>query len=141
MRQDCVLVFEMCIRDRERRTPVTLPADCPINHVFQEVPHASVPDILRVPRDCIIVAKQGVLHCSRPNEPRSPGIIEERCIASPTERIRVAVLLAPVKASAVHQMFYDQRIGFLDMHALPIRYFLSEPSFLIHQLDHRQVMI
>ncbi len=38
------------------RAPITFSADCPINHVFQEVSHASVLDILRVPRNSTIIA-------------------------------------------------------------------------------------
>ena len=127
--------------DRKRGAPVTLSADCPINYVFQEVSHASVPDILRVPRDCVVVSQQGVLYGSGLNKPRSPSVIEKRSVTSPTERIRVGVLLTPVKTPARLQVFYDQRICFLDKHAFPLSHFPGESSFLIHQLDYRQVML
>jgi hypothetical protein len=127
--------------DRERSAPVTFSADCPINDVFQEVSHAPIFDVLRIPRYCVVVTQQGVLYGSSLNKPRSPSVIEKRSVTSPTEWIGVSVFLASVKTAAGLEVFYDQRIGFFDRHPFPLRHFLGEPSFLVYQLDYRQIML
>jgi len=118
--------------NRKRGAPVTLSADCPINNVFQEVSHTSVLDILRVPRDCVVVTQQGVLYGCSLDKPGSSSVIEKRSVTSPTEGIRVGVLLTPVKTPTRLQVFYDQRIRFFDKHAFPLCHFLGESSFLIN---------
>ena len=76
--------------DRQRRAPVALATDRPVHVVGQPVAVAAVAQVFRVPVDQLAVrSTERVQHLGRGDVPGRLGVVEQRRLAAPAERIRV----------------------------------------------------
>ena len=69
------------------------------------------------------------------------GVVDERRVAAPAERVAVLVGLAGEQEAARFQVVHDAGVGVLDEHARPGRDLGGEAAFQVHGHDHRQVVL
>ncbi len=77
--------------NRQRRSPITLTGNAPVDHVFQEVAHTPVADVFRQPVDAGIVFQEIIPKLRHFDKPCGARVIDERRITAPAERIAVLV--------------------------------------------------
>ena len=77
---------------RDRRAPVAVARERPVDVVLEPVAEAAVLDVLGVPVDRLVLAQQRVLVRRRAREPRGLGPVDERRVAAPAVRVRVRVV-------------------------------------------------
>ena len=77
---------------RDRRAPVTVARQRPVDVVGEPVAEASVLDVLRMPVDLLVLAEKRVFRGRRAREPRGLRPVDEWCLATPAVRIRVGVV-------------------------------------------------
>ena len=126
--------------DRQRRAPVTLAGQTPVDDVLQEVAHAAFLDVVRHPVDGAVVAHQLIAHGSHLDEPALAGIVDQRRIAAPAERIVMLKLRRLDQQSALLQILQNELVRVLDEHAGPLG-LLGQAALRIHQLNERQVIL
>ena len=73
--------------DIQRRPPVAVTADAPVLHIVQPVSEPSLSNTFRNPVYLCIIFQQLFLYRGHSDEPRIPGIINQRGIAAPAVRI------------------------------------------------------
>ena len=125
--------------DRQRRTPVTLAGQTPVDDVLQEVAHAAFLDVVRHPVDGAVVAHQLVVHGGHLDEPALAGVIDQRRIAAPAERIIVLKLRRLDQQAALPEVGQHELVRILDEHARPLG-LLGQAALRIDQLHERQVV-
>jgi hypothetical protein len=100
--------------DRQRRAPVALARDRPVDVVLQPLAEAAGLDVLRVPVDGVVGGQQPVAQLGRADVPRRLGVVEQRRAAAPAVRVGVQVGLGaqqpPTRAQVLHQV----GVGVLD---------------------------
>ena len=77
--------------DRQRRAPVALARDRPVDVVLQPLAEAPVLDVLRVPVDRLVGRQQPVAQRRRADVPGRLGVVEQRRAAAPAVRVGVQV--------------------------------------------------
>ena len=77
---------------RQGGAPITLPADAPIDDVFQEVAHAAFLDGLGDPIDAPVVFHEPVPDGGHLDEPALAGVIDQGGVAAPAEGIAMLKL-------------------------------------------------
>ena len=101
--------------DRQRRAPVALARERPVDVAAQPVAEAPVLDVRRVPVD--------LRRCSASRRSRSVrgrdvpgrlGVVEQRRAAAPAVRVGVLVLLGAQQPAARAQVLDEVRVGVLD---------------------------
>ena len=97
--------------DRQRRSPVTVPPQRPINIIFEPVAETTVLNMTGVPVDPLVQLDQPVLEFARPDIPDRPRVVQERRVAAPAERIRMADFTLTEENPARFEIPEDQRIG------------------------------
>ena len=100
---------------RQRRAPVALAAQRPVDVVLQPAPHAAVLDVLRVPVDGVVGGEQAVAQLARPDVPGRLGVVEQRRAAAPAVRVAVQHPLGLEDAAALLQVGDEVVIGVLDV--------------------------
>ena len=75
--------------DRQRRAPVALAPERPVDVVLQPAPEAAVLDVLGVPVDGLVGRQQPVLDRGRADVPGRLGVVEQRRAAAPAVRVGV----------------------------------------------------
>ena len=125
--------------DRQRRAPVALAGKAPVDDVIQEVAHAAFLDVVRHPVDGAVVAHQLVVHGGHLDEPALAGVVDERRIAAPAERIIVLKLRRFNQQAAFLQVGQHELVRILDEHARPLG-LVGQAALRIHQLHERQVV-
>ena len=123
----------------QRRAPVALAGEAPVDDVFQEVPHAAFLDIVRHPVDRAVGGEQLLLDRRHADEPGGAGVVNERRVAAPAEGVIVGEFLGLDQQSARFQVFEDERVGVLDERARPGR-LLGHAAAGVHQLQKGQVV-
>ena len=71
----------------QRSSPVAVAADAPVLDILQPVAEAALADALRDPVDGVVIADEVLLHRRHLDEPGFPGVIDERGVAAPAERV------------------------------------------------------
>src|SRR5262249_52331289 len=113
--------------DRQRRAPVALARQGPIDVGLQKVSEPPVANVLRQPIDLLIVLELSLLELRRANEPALRGVLDQRVLVRPpAEGILVHVLLLMVEQAAMPQVAGDVAIGLLDPAALKVRRLAGE---------------
>ena len=84
--------------DRQRRAPVALARDRPVDVVLEPLAEAPVLDVLRVPVDGLVGGQQPVAQRRRADVPGRLGVVEQRRAAAPA--VRVGVQVASRRAAA-----------------------------------------
>ena len=99
---------------RQRRAPVALARQRPVDVVLQPAPEAPVLDVLRVPGDLLVGGQQLVATLRRGEVPRRLGVVQQRRRAAPAVRIGVLVDLRAQQPAAVAQVLDEVGVGVLD---------------------------
>ena len=84
---DDVHVAAFADPDRQRRAPVALAGQAPVDDVVQEVAEAALLDVVRQPVDGAVVGHQLIVHRRHADEPRGAGVVDQRRVAAPAEGI------------------------------------------------------
>ena len=113
-RPDALRVAVRAAPHRQRRAPVALARDRPVDVVLQPAPHAAVLDVLGVPIDGLVGGEQAVAHLRGAHEPRRLGVVEERRPAAPAVRVGVQIALGAQQPPALAQVLDDVGVGLLD---------------------------
>ena len=90
--------------DRQRRAPVALARDRPVDVVLQPLAEAPVLDVRRVPVDRLVGRQQPVAHRRRADVPGGLGVVEQRRAAAPAVRVGVQQALGPQQPAARAQV-------------------------------------
>ena len=77
--------------DRQRRAPVAVARDRPVDVVLEPLAEPARPDLRRMPVDARVAREHRVLERRRAHEPRRARVVEQRRAAAPAVRIRVLV--------------------------------------------------
>ncbi|MPN47743.1 hypothetical protein SDC9_195347 [bioreactor metagenome] len=75
--------------NRQRRAPVALTRDAPVDDVFEEIAHAAFLDRLRNPVDAAVEGDELLLDRGHLDEPALSGVIDQRGIAAPAVGVAV----------------------------------------------------
>ena len=97
---------------RQRRAPVALARQRPVDVALQPVAEAPVLDVLGVPVDGLVGGQQAVLDLAGGDVPGGLGVVEQRRVAAPAVRIGVLVALGaqqPVAPAQVLDQVRDRR--------------------------------
>ncbi len=95
-----VAVLAGALPDRQRRAPVAVAGERPVDVVLQPFAEAAVLDVLGVPADLLVVGEQLVAGLGGGDVPARLGVVEERRAAAPAVRVGVLVdLLAKEQAA------------------------------------------
>src|SRR6185295_3011466 len=110
--------------DRQRRAPVAVARERPVDVVLQPLAEAAVLDVLGVPADLLVVGQHLVAHLRGGDVPARLGVVEERRPAAPAVRVGMLVdLLAEEPAAVVEVVDQPPRhLRVLDELALEAAY-------------------
>ena len=100
--------------DGQRRAPVALARDRPVDVVLQPLAEAAVLDVRRVPLDRVVGGEQPVAQRRRADVPGRLGVVDQRRAAAPAVRVGVQEGLAAKQPPARAQVLDQVRVGVLD---------------------------
>ena len=101
----------------ERRAPVALARQGPVDVVLEPVAEAPVLDVLGGPVDGLVGGEETVLDLARRDVPGGLGVVEQRRVATPAVRIGVLVRLGSEQAPALAEVLDQIGIAVLDLPA------------------------
>ena len=127
--------------DRQRRAPVALARDRPVDVVLQPLAEAAVLDVLGVPVDRLVGGQQAVAQRRRADVPRRLGVVDERRPAAPAVRVGVQVRLGAQQAPARAQVLDQVGIGVLDPAAGVGADALVVGPVELHRVDHVEALL
>ena len=99
---------------RQRRAPVALARQRPVDVALQPVAEAAVLDVVGVPVDGLVGGQQLVLDLAGGDVPGGLGVVEQRRAAAPAVRIGVLVGLGAQQPVASAQILDQVGVGVLD---------------------------
>ena len=141
IRADHLYVLVAAAPHRQRRPPVALARQRPVDVALEPVSEAAVLDVVGVPVDGLVGREQAVLDLARSDVPGRLGVIDQRRVAAPAVRIGVLELLGAQQLAARTEILDQVGIGVLDV-AAGIR-----PDALVvgsvgpHRIDHVQAVL
>ncbi len=109
-----LVVAALALPDRQRRAPVALATQRPIDVVLQPVAKAPVLDVPRHPVDLLVQLDQAVFELAGADVPGAAGIVQQRRVAAPAEGVGVGVGAGAEEQAARLQVLDDQRVGVFD---------------------------
>ena len=125
--------------DRQRRAPVALAGEGPIDVRLQEVAEPPVADVLRQPVDAAVVLEHLLLEGGGADEPTLARILDQRVFfRPPTERIVVDVLLLVEERPFGLHLADDVAVAVLDPAALVFGRFGGERAVGGDRADQRR---
>ena len=137
-RPDRLLVTAFASPDRQRRSPITLARQRPIDVVLQPVAVPPVLDVGRVPAHRVVDLEQAVLDFGRAHVPTGARVVEQGRVASPAERVRVFEGSRGEQDVPSAEVLDDQRVRiFHEDPADERRAELREPPVVAHRLEDR----
>ncbi len=113
-RADAHLVILRASPDRQRRAPIALARQRPVDVVLQPVAVTAVLDGLRMPRGRLVLGEQLLLDRGRPDVPRRLGVVEQRGVASPAVRVAVLVVELAEQQAPLGQVLQQDLVGRLE---------------------------
>ncbi len=113
-RAEALGVAVLAAPDRQRRAPVALARDRPVDVVLQPLAEAAVLDVLRVPVDRLVGGEQAVAQRRRADVPGRLGVVDQRRAAAPAVRVGVEERLGAQQPPARAQVLDEVGIGVLD---------------------------
>ena len=127
--------------NRQRRAPVALAGEGPVDVRFQEVAEAAVFDVLRQPVDFGVVGEHLVLEFARLDEPALARILDERIFfGPPAERVVVDVLFVMKEEATLLEIVDDVFVAVFDPAAAAVfGTFVGEFAVGADAVDERQV--
>ena len=99
---------------RQRRAPVALARERPVDVVLEPVAEAPVLDVLGMPVDRLVGGQQPVAQARRGDVPGGLGVVEQRRSAAPAVRVGVLVGLRAQQAPAAAEVLDEVGVGVLD---------------------------
>ena len=124
--------------DRQRRAPVALAREGPIDVRLQEIAKPPVADVLRQPVDAAVVGQHLLLEGRGADEPALARILDQRVFfGPPTERIVVNVLLLVEQLAFGLHLADDVAVAVLDPAALVFGRFGGERAVGGDRADQR----
>ena len=124
--------------DGQRRAPVTVAGQTPVDVVVEPVAVAAPFDRLGIPVRIGVLGEQLVLDLGRADVPRRQAVVHQRRVAAPAVRIRVLVRDVPVEQTARLQVVDEYGVGLLEEHpADQVEVVLEAPAGVdrVDQLD------
>ena len=100
--------------DGQRRAPVALARDRPVDVVLQPLAEAAVLDVRRVPLDRLVGGEQAVAQRRGADVPGGLGVVDQRRAAAPAVRIGVQERLRAQQPPAGAQVLDQVGVGVLD---------------------------
>jgi hypothetical protein len=97
--------------DRQGRTPETVAADAPVAGVLQPFAKPAGLDVPRRPVDLHVIANQSVFEIADPHQPVIGGVIQQRRVTAPAERISMLEGFGRVNQVFMGQMRDDWLVG------------------------------
>ena len=140
-RSDAAGVLVLAAPHRERRAPVPLARQRPVDVVLEPLAEAAVLDVERVPLDGLVGREQLVPASGRTDVPLTFRVVEQAGVAAPAMRVGVLVLLGAVDQPARLEVGDQVPVGVLHVasgvgtDALVIR------SVGTHRVDHVQPVL
>ena len=125
---------------RQRGAPVALAGEAPVDDVVKEVAHTAFLDVVRHPVDGAVVLHQLIVHGGHLDEPALAGVVDQRGVAAPAERIVVRERHGGEQQAARLEILEHQRVGVLDEHARPLGV-LGHPALAVDEVDERHVVL
>ena len=119
----------------QRRAPVAVARQGPVDVVLEPLAEAAVLDVLGVPGDGLVGGQQVVLDGRRLHVPGRLGVVEQRRVAAPAERIAVLVGHLGQQQAALLQVGDDGRVGVFDERVRPGRDLGHEAPGGVDQVD------
>src|SRR4051794_11133250 len=92
-----MLVPLLAAPDRQRRAPIALARQRPVDVPLEPVAEAPVLDVVGVPVDLLVLAQHGVADLGGLHVPARLGVIEERGAAAPAVRVGMLEVDSPEK--------------------------------------------
>ena len=124
--------------DRQRRAPVAVARQGPVDVGLQPAPEPAVLDVLGVPGDGLVLGQQVGAPLLGADEPRRLGPVDERGAAAPAVGIAVLVGLLGHQQAAAPEVGDDLGVGVLDEAPLPRRHRVVERGVGVHRVEDRQ---
>ena len=138
---DAVRVPLLAAPDGQGRAPVAVAAERPVDVAGQPLAEAPVLDVLRVPDHVVVGGDELVLDRRGADVPGGLGVVEQRRVAAPAERVAVLVGLDAEQQAALLELVRDGRVGVLDEDAGPRRDLGDELALEVDGVDDRQVVL
>ena len=107
-------VGRRALPDRQRRAPVALARERPVDVVLEPLAEAAVLDVLRMPVDLLVGGQQPVADLRGRDVPARLRVVEERRVAAPAVRVGVEEGLGAEQAAALLERLDDVGVGLLD---------------------------
>ena len=126
--------------DGKRRPPVAAAREGPVHHVLQPVAEPPLADVLGVPVDLPVLGDELVTLGGGADEPARGGVVEERAVAAPAERIAVAIAVRVEHQAAALQVLDDLGVGLLEPEAGEGAGAGHHLPLAVDREDHRQAV-
>ncbi|MNW49069.1 hypothetical protein D3C74_264720 [compost metagenome] len=125
----------------QRRAPIAVPADVPIDQFFEELAEAAFTDMPWIPFNRIVVGDQLILHRSRFDKPALHCIVEQRRFTTPAERIAMLVFLFAVQGPLLGQHLNDVEVTILYETAGKIGHHVGITPLAINNTDKADAVL
>ena len=125
----------------QRRTPVAVAREPPVDDVFEEVAHAPRFDGFGHPVDGIVGFDEFVLDSRDLDEPALAGVVQERRVAPPAVRIAVFVHEFLEQQPLLFEHGDDALVRFFDERTREIGDGRLEAAALVHHVDDGQTVL
>ena len=126
--------------DVERGAPVAVTGQAPVLDVLEPVAEPAFADAGRDPVDGVVVADEVVADLGHLDEPGLSGVVDERRVAAPAERVVMLELRRVEQFAFLLEVLQDRQVGVLDEEAGVRGLFLHVTGFVDH-LDEGQVVV
>jgi hypothetical protein len=127
--------------DRQRRPPVALAGERPVDVVLEPLAEAAVLDVRRVPVDRLVRCEQLVAALGGAHVPVRLGVVDERRAAAPAVRVGVGDLAGAEQAAGLAQRLDDVRVGLADVHPGERAGALVEAAVAPHRVVDREAVL
>jgi len=127
--------------DGQRRAPVAVAAERPVDVAREPFSEAPRLDVLGMPDDVVVGLDELVLDGRGPDVPRRLGVVEQRRVAAPAEGVAVLVRLDAEQKAAGLEVGDDGRVCVFDEDAGPRRDLGDEPALEVDGVHDRQIVL
>ncbi len=116
-------------------SPEAVPADRPVAGVAQPVAEPPLADVVGNPQDPLVELGHPVLERLDPHVPGGDGLVDERCVRAPAERVGVGDLPRVHEQVAFSKQVDEDVIRVLDVHPRNLGHLRGEPCLEIDRID------
>ena len=128
--------------ERQRRAPVTIARDVPVDVVLKPLAKATAANLGRNPAHLLVELDHALFHGAGAQVPRRHGVVEERRVTAPAMRIAVRILGLAEQQAATLEVLGQALIGLLEEGALcDSADGTHQPTFGTYGLLDRQTML